>query len=225
MSSDEAQKKYQQLNKNEEALRQKNKPEPYLGSQYAEQQLNQATSQSTGVSFTTSYGSAKITHSGTGQVMVSSKQSDFGGSYNNKFMDYKHWAAELDKTPNRRVQFATDMLACMKDNTHAPDLTIYTSEQKRAATMLITTTSTSEEFRVDGSRKLARAALKAIINHGKTFTEAFGAQGFFPMTGTGGTSYTRSLMTEPTHKPTTDEILLASCMSPLREPDSDSDSD
>ncbi len=214
-----AKQKIKQVNKTEETLRLAGKPETYPGSQYAEQQLVLATTQTKGVTFQTGFGSTTITQSALGQVMVSSKKSSFGGTYRTSYKEYDHWARELDKSPQHRKQFARDILALMKDNNAVVNYGNYTDEQKRAAAMLITTTSTSEEFRVDGARKLARAALKLIIDHNKTFSEAFGNPGIYPMTGGHGTSYTRNLMESETQEMTDDEVLLMSCMSPLRETD------
>ena len=218
-----AKKLIKELNKTEETLRLAGKPEPYAGSKYSEQRLAIATSQSKGVSFQTGFGPTTITYSGTGQVMVSSKKTDFGGTYKKGtcFKEYHDWAKHLDRSPQHRKQFARDILALMKNNHADVDYSIYTPEQKRAAALLITTTSTSEEFRVDGARKLARAALQMIIDHNKTFCEAFGDPGIYPMTGGQGTSYTRNLMETETQELTQEEVLLMSCMSPLRETDPD----
>jgi hypothetical protein len=220
---EKAKRKIKQVNKTEETLRLAGQPEPYPGSKYAEERLAIATSQSKGVSFQTGFGPTTITFSGTGQVMVSSKQSDFGGTYRKgtSFKEYEHWARELDKSPQHRKQFAKDILALMKNNKAKVNYDIYTEEQERAAAMLITTTSTSEEYRVDGARKIARAALRLIIDHNKTFCEAFGNPGIYPMTGGQGTSYTRNLMDCATQQLTDDEVLLVGCLSPVRETDPD----
>ncbi|HET8782686.1 MAG TPA: hypothetical protein VFM63_09720 [Pyrinomonadaceae bacterium] len=212
-----------QANKTEETLRLAGKPETYAGSKYAEERLLIATTQSKGVSFQTGFGPTTITYSGTGQVMVSSKKTDFPGTYRKgtSFKEYADWARELDKSPQHRKQFAKDILALMKNNDAVVNYKNYTAEQKRAAALLITTTSTSEEFRVDGARKLARAALTLIINHNKSFSEAFGDPGVYPMTGGQGTSYTRNLMDNADQELTTEEVLLMSCMSPVRETDPD----
>ena len=137
-----------------------------------------------------------------------------------KFTEYEVWAKELDKSQRQSSQFANDILESIKDHSYKPKLKNYSQKQLRAAALLVTTISTSEEYRVDAARKLGRAALRTISAEGKTFLEAFGETGIYPMSSSGGTAYTRSLVTkgEEGRKPTKDEIILARCLSPLRDP-------
>jgi hypothetical protein len=217
LTKEEASRLYQDLNRQQEAARKVNKPSFYTGTKEAEDTVNDATTMSGGKQHSTPFGKATVTYSGTGQVMISSRKDNYPGKYSGNFKAYVDWAKELDKTPKHRQQFAQDLLSASKEGHLAPiNKKIYSNEQLRAAASLVSVFM-SEEFRVDGARKLGRAALRLIDQTNYTFLDVFGETGIYPLVGTGGTDYTRSLMTGA-RTPNEKEIELIGSVSPPHTP-------
>lgn len=197
----------------------------YTGDVEAEKTIKVVRKSTAGVPRDTPWGVVTVTKSKKGgdniQLMISTNRNNYPNSSSGKSWKwgrYATWAKVLDGHPNPQG-VAQDILNQMKGG--GPLAQAYTDDQKRAAGSLFMTISTSEEYRVDGSRKFGRATLEAIVKGRLTFEQAFGADdpAFSMAAPKGGTEFTRELG-EMLRKPTGREAIVAEYFS-----DSDSDSD
>lgn len=204
-------KTYGKVNKRREQQRLTGRLRKYKHSQDSEKTLAEAEAAGKGVKVVTPFGNVRVTfNQTTRQMMVSSRKDTFDGSESSRFMHYQRWADVLDghsdpalvarhilsqmETPVEEATTTGDQAETSADQPELKTLK-YTKNQERAAAMLMTTISTAEEYRVDGARKLGRAALRFIADGSGSFKYVFGGLApIFTMAASGGTANMRAII-------------------------------